>query len=99
VDPLEAGMDRPEHWSEADRRSMTPRGQAGRETLDERLAQERPDVNSAPEDARYTDDERPDSDPTGEIPVAGTSYDEDLGTPADVAGGSMADEIRKPPPE
>ncbi|HEX4724169.1 MAG TPA: hypothetical protein VH333_16755 [Pseudonocardiaceae bacterium] len=100
VDPLEKGMDPPEHWSAADRRGMTPTEQATPAPLDERLAEEQPDVgvdDPVPDDvdaavesssAEVTDDELPQR----------RTYDEELGTSADVAGGSMADEIRTPPP-
>lgn len=77
VDPLEAGMEPPEHWSAADRRGMTAREQAEAAPLDERLAEEQPESGEA------ADAEHP-------------AYDESLGTSADVAGGSMAEEIRTP---
>ncbi|QRP49568.1 hypothetical protein [Amycolatopsis sp. FDAARGOS 1241] len=44
ADPLEAGMDSPEHWSGVDKYGMTPREQAEPRPLDERLAEERPDA-------------------------------------------------------
>ncbi|GAB3008535.1 hypothetical protein [Saccharothrix stipae] len=43
VDPLEEGVDPPEHWSGADRHGTTPREQREGETLDQRLAQEEPE--------------------------------------------------------
>ena len=43
-DPLEEGMDPPEGWSEADKHGMTPREQRESRPIDERLAEERPDV-------------------------------------------------------
>lgn len=100
-DPLEAGMDPPEHWSAADRRGMTPWEQAHQPPLDERLAQEEPEVAvaagpAAPGDVNASV-ERPVPDATDETPPVGTNYHEDLGTSADIAGGSVADEIRTPP--
>ncbi|EHR60429.1 hypothetical protein [Saccharomonospora cyanea] len=47
LDPLEEGMDPPEHWSEADRYGMTPFEQRQGEPLEERVRQERPDVQAA----------------------------------------------------
>ena len=43
VDPLERGVDPPEHWSAADRHGTTPREMREGETLDQRLAQEEPE--------------------------------------------------------
>lgn len=105
VDPLEKGMDPPEHWSAADRRGMTQWEQAHPAPLDERLAEEEPDTQPALDGTA----ERPivygaeaegvqPGDPDAEEGVAaGTSYDEGLGKSADVAGGSVADQIRRPP--
>ncbi|MCP3801593.1 hypothetical protein NLX83_20235 [Allokutzneria sp. A3M-2-11 16] len=44
VDPLEEGMEPPEHWSGVDQHGTTPNEQREGEPLDERLAEERPDV-------------------------------------------------------
>lgn len=44
VDPLEAGMDPPDDWSAADGPGTTIREWREGETLDERLAEERPDI-------------------------------------------------------
>jgi hypothetical protein len=104
VDPLEAGMDPPEHPSAVDRRGTTPWEQAHPAPLDERLAEEQPDVGETEDDAvdRDTvDRDTVDADAAegDDIPVGHPGYDERLGTSADVAGGSMADEIRRPPPE
>lgn len=43
VDPLERGVEPPEHWSAADRHGTTPRELREGETLDQRLAQEEPE--------------------------------------------------------
>ncbi|WP_228814193.1 hypothetical protein [Nocardia flavorosea] len=44
ADPLEEGMDPPDDWSAADRYATTPREQREGESLDERLAEEQPDI-------------------------------------------------------
>jgi len=44
VDPLEEGVDPPEGWAAADREGVTAREQAEGESLDHRLAAERPDT-------------------------------------------------------
>ncbi|HEX3648757.1 MAG TPA: hypothetical protein VHV49_10020 [Pseudonocardiaceae bacterium] len=98
VDPLEKGMDPPEHWSGADRRGTTPWEQANSAPVDERLAEEEPEVQPAREPAA-ADEPAWSADSDEELePADHPSYDESLGTSADVAGGSVADEIRRPPP-
>ena len=82
VDPLEEGMDPPEHWSGVTKYGMTPWEQAHPRPLGERLAEERPDP--AAEEATEED-------------AAVQEYAEDTGISADIAGGSMAAEIREPP--
>ncbi|MEV6717611.1 hypothetical protein AB0M48_36875 [Lentzea sp. NPDC051208] len=44
LDPLEAGMDPPERWSGVDKYGMTPYEQAHPRPLEDRLAEEQPDV-------------------------------------------------------
>jgi hypothetical protein len=44
VDPLEGGVEPAEHWAGVDRWGTTPLEQEEGESLDDRLAQERPDV-------------------------------------------------------
>lgn len=44
TDPLEGGMEPPDDWSGADRFGTTQREQRTGEPLDERLAEEEPDV-------------------------------------------------------
>jgi hypothetical protein len=44
VDPLEEGMDPPEHWTEADKYGTTPYEQSHDRPLDERLAEEERDT-------------------------------------------------------
>ncbi|MFE2758011.1 hypothetical protein ACFXGA_39015 [Actinosynnema sp. NPDC059335] len=43
-DPLEAGMDPPEHWSGVTKYGMTPWEESHPRPLDQRLAEEQPDV-------------------------------------------------------
>jgi hypothetical protein len=90
VDPLEQGMDPPEHWAAADKYGMTPWEQAHPAPLDDRLAEEQPDVDpDAPPPAP--------GDEFAHTPSA-RQYAEDLGISGDFAGGSMPDEFRTPPP-
>jgi hypothetical protein len=44
TDPLEAGVEPPEHWAAADEFGTTPNEQRSGETLDQRLPQEEPDI-------------------------------------------------------
>jgi hypothetical protein len=99
VDPLEAGMDPPEHWSAADRRGTTPRERRRPAPLDERLAAEQSDVDDqdpVPDDVDAAT-ETPAPDATDERWPGGQDYHERQGTSADVAGGSVADEMSTPP--
>jgi hypothetical protein len=108
VDPLEEGMDPPEHWTAADKYGVTPWEQAHPPPLEERLGEEEPDVqpvvaDSADEDETAAlDDESSDEilvpEVTDDHPLTGREYDKWLGISADHAGGSVADEIRTPPP-
>ena len=61
VDPLEAGVEPPEHWSAVDRYGTTPREVREGEPLGERLKQEEPDTEA---------------DPVPERPVAATPVTE-----------------------
>lgn len=49
VDPLEQGIEPPEHWSLVTRDRPTPRGQREGRSLDEQLAAERPDTDQVEE--------------------------------------------------
>jgi hypothetical protein len=44
ADPLEEGMDPPDHWSAADRYATPPREQREGEPVERRLAEEEPDI-------------------------------------------------------
>lgn len=94
LDPLEAGMDPPEHWTAADKHGTTPWEQAHPPALEDRLAEEQPDVPDVPARVGRPSDQEP--GPTDEPPAEFRDYDEELGTSADVAGGSVAREIRTP---
>jgi hypothetical protein len=86
VDPLEAGMDPPERWSEADKYGMTPYEQAHPRPLSERLREEEPDVG-----VTTGGDEDLDREVLAEANDRGTADEE--------AGGSVASTIRTPPSE
>jgi hypothetical protein len=84
VDPLEEGMDPPEHWSGVTKYGMTPWEQAHPRPLGERLAEERPDPAA-------------EAPVPSEEDAAAQAYAEETGISADVAGGSMAAEFREDP--
>lgn len=46
VDPLEEGVEPPEHWSQATRARPTPREEREGDTIDERLSEERPEPSA-----------------------------------------------------
>jgi len=52
ADPLEEGMDPPEGWSGADKYGTTPYEQRHSRPLDDRVAEEQPDVQPDPGDPR-----------------------------------------------
>lgn len=64
ADPLEAGMDPPEHWSGVTKYGMTPWEQAHPRGLGDRIGEERPDP--AAEVPRVSEPELEDPD-TGEV--------------------------------
>jgi hypothetical protein len=64
---------------------MTPWEQAHDRPLGDRLAEERPDVDAT-------------TPAVGEGDLGARDYEEELGISADVAGGSMPEEIREPAP-
>ncbi|HEV2784150.1 MAG TPA: hypothetical protein VGX25_32590 [Actinophytocola sp.] len=111
LDPLEEGMDPPEHWSEADRFGMTESEARQGQDLDHRLREEQPDIE--PEFAERPIGATPDEEldesiddltddvdvvSTEELPIADPTGAVRRGQSADEAGGSVADEIRTPPP-
>lgn len=112
LDPLEKGMDPPEHWAGADAYGTAPTEQAAGESLGQRVAEERADY--ATDDAAVRPqplaagtpldelDEKADNAPiqseslVGEQPPDNPSPDATEWQNADQAGGSVADEIRDP---
>lgn len=62
TDPLEAGMDPPDDWSAADRYATTPREQRAGESLDDRLAEEQPDIVAEGERSGPAPDRQPGRD-------------------------------------
>lgn len=77
VDPLEEGMDPPEHWTGADKYGMTPYEQAHPRGLSDRLDEEQPDVQP-----RYDDSDRSDAIGRGQsADEAGGSMAETIRTP------------------
>jgi hypothetical protein len=108
LDPLEEGMDPPEHWAQADKFGNTEREQREGQDLDHRLAEEQPDVpveedrppSDTPDDELDSsiDEESDDRDdiapdePSHHIRTEA----ERTGTSADEAGGSVAEELRTP---
>lgn len=53
MDPLEEGMDPPEHWSGADKYGMTPYEQSHPRGLDQRLDEEQPDIQPRYDDSDH----------------------------------------------
>ncbi|OLF17199.1 hypothetical protein [Actinophytocola xanthii] len=87
VDPLEAGMDPPERWSGADKYGMTPYEQAHARPLEDRLAEEEPDV---------TEGNAPGGSGGNPTDAEVLTEAEGRGQASDEAGGSMAATQRTP---
>ncbi|MBE1463296.1 hypothetical protein [Kibdelosporangium phytohabitans] len=83
ADPLEAGMDPPEHWSGADKYGMTPYEQSHPRPFGERLDEEEPESSG---ESRTPLDEEIEQEAAGR------------GQSADQAGGPMAAQERTPDP-
>ncbi|WP_051026725.1 hypothetical protein [Nocardia higoensis] len=90
ADPLEKAMDPPEHWTGVTEYGMTPYEQAHDRGLDERLAEEEPDVleQAQPTGEPAADDSHPAE--AAAVRVEGNegerlanTYEEDLGISAD----------------
>ena len=109
ADPLESGMDPPERWSAASRHGMTATEQVEGRPLDDRLAEEQPDVPvPAPADPAPPDEaEAVLVNPDAEGGLEETRLQADLdvddailreasgrGQLADEAGGSVAGGVR-----
>nr|WP_323055867.1 hypothetical protein [Lentzea sp. NEAU-D7] len=80
LDPLEAGMDPPERWSGVDKYGMTPYEEAHPRPLEDRLAEEQPDVPVA--EAPLDEEVRAEAAGRGQL--------------ADEPGGSVAGAARTP---
>jgi hypothetical protein len=108
VDPLEGGVEPPEHWSAVDRHGTTPEEVREGEPIEQRLAEEEPDAEPEPVPDRplaatpaaeldeSVEDAPPDYEqvsPDDELPHR--HADPDQGERADYAGGSVADAIRE----
>lgn len=83
LDPLEAGMDPPERWSGVDKYGMTPYEEAHARPLDDRLAEEQPDVPVA-------------ANPVDPVDEEAVSEAARRGQLADEPGGSVAGAVRTP---
>ncbi|MEU4311076.1 hypothetical protein [Nocardia sp. NPDC024068] len=95
-DPLEKGMDPPEHWSGVDKYGMTTREQAEPRALRERLAEEEPDTTTETgDDPRDVPDDERSRRPAGDLGPG--QYEQELGIAADIPGGSVPDQIQEPP--
>ena len=108
VDPLEEGVEPPEHWSAANRHGTTPGEIREGEPMKQRLAEEEPDTEPeqvperplaatpAAELDETIEDAPPDFEPVSpEDEVPHRHADPDPGERADYAGGSVADAIRE----
>lgn len=104
LDPLEAGMDPPEHWTAADKYGTTPYEQAHPRPLTDRLEEEQPEEQPVLGETPV-DDIESDPDTAGDVLSLddGNSYDEEVareaaqrGQSSDDAGGSVAEAIRTP---
>jgi hypothetical protein len=107
LDPLEEGMDPPEHWSPAMDQSTTARAEREGRDLDERLGEEQPD-DTAPQPAPRDEVDRMDAE--GELEGRPTddgqttfardfeepSEEARRGQTADEGAGSVARELRTP---
>ncbi|GAB3568167.1 hypothetical protein GCM10027445_17720 [Amycolatopsis endophytica] len=97
VDPLEEGVEPPERYMASDRFGTTPNEVRDGESLDQRLAEERPDVR--PEDVAV-DDADASRDDTGRYGSdAGQTLGDAADQKADNPPGSVPDAIRTPPDE
>lgn len=98
LDPLEAGMDPPEHWTAADKYGTTAYEQAHARPLDDRLDEEQPEeqpVLGEPAEESFHDDVLSTDVPDGyEVEVEREA--EERGQLADEAGGSVARAVRTP---
>ena len=113
LDPLEDGMDPPEHWSPAMDQATTARDEREGRDLEDRLREEQPDNTATPPSEPRDEVDRMDAEgelagrpTTDEGEVSFARDFEDLpeearrGQTADEGAGSVARELRTPrPPE
>lgn len=106
VDPLEGGVEPPEHWAAADRFGTTPAEQRAGEDHDHRLAAEVPDVLELGRQGADTPDEELSEridERTDDLDQVAPPEPEDTvrsdaalrGQSADEAGGSVASSLRE----
>jgi hypothetical protein len=102
LDPLEEGMDPPEHWSPAMDQATTAREEREGRDLDERLSEEQPDDTTPPPaprdeldrmDAEGELEGRPTDD--GQVPFA-RDFDEESRRGRTADEDSVARELRTP---
>lgn len=94
VDPLEEGVEPPERYTASDRFGTTPNEEREGESLDGRLAQERPDVQ--PEGVPADETETRDGLDVADV---GQNLGDAVDQKADNPPGSVPDAIRTPPDE
>ncbi|WP_410571615.1 hypothetical protein [Amycolatopsis sp. cmx-4-61] len=107
VDSLEEGIEPPEHWSAADRFGTTPREIREGEPMDQRLAEEVPDIEPEPVPERplaatpaaeldeSIEDAPPDFEPVApEETMPRRNSNQGRRETTDYAGESVADAIR-----
>ncbi|WP_447007843.1 hypothetical protein ACRAKI_15815 [Saccharothrix isguenensis] len=97
-DPLEAGMDPPEQWSGVDKYGMTPYEESHPRPLDERLAEEQPDVTAenVDRDQIVRDEGVVSLDSGGGVEAETRAEAANRGQSADEAGGSVGGAARTP---
>jgi hypothetical protein len=85
IEPVEADVDPPDHWAAANRFGTTAREQREGESLDEKLAEERPDVRL---------DDVPDH-PVADTPVddLDSSVDQPVDNPLDESGVHVREDV------
>ncbi|MFC4855338.1 hypothetical protein [Actinophytocola glycyrrhizae] len=101
LDPLEDGMDPPEHWSQAMEHGTTERETRDGQDLDDRLREEQPDTTTAPREPRDEIDrmdERGELEghPTDDGSAAFARDPEEHGPDQTVDEDSVARELRTP---
>lgn len=93
VDPLERGVEPPERWAGVNKPGTTPFEQSHGESLDQRIAEEQPDVAETAEAAEPAEAPLPEDDDPRERDESAPGRDQQ----ADEAGGSVAVGLRTPP--